>query len=79
MGAGVLNATTARLLTEAGGLAAGFPVPSTLLRTGSIAAIRETGAAASSFGGTETKFRATAPEFTNVSRDTIVTPPLALR
>jgi hypothetical protein len=79
MGAGVLNATTARLRTAAGGGDTGLPVPITLLRTGSIATILETGAAASSRVGIGTTFRATGRAFTNVSRETIVTPPFTLR
>src|SRR5580658_4825883 len=80
MGAGVLNATTGRLVTAAGGLvAAGLPAPRTLLLTGSTATVCDTGAAASSRTGTDTTFRDTDRAFTNVSCETTVTPPFTLR
>jgi hypothetical protein len=80
MGAGVRNATTGRLVTAAGGLfATGLPEPSTLLRTGSTATMCDTGATASSLAGIDTTFRATGRAFTNVSRDTTVTPPFTPR
>ena len=80
MGAGVLTATTGRLVTAVGGLfTAGLPAPITLLRTGSAATTWDTGAAASSLGGTETALRATGRAFTNVSRETTVTLPFTMR
>jgi len=80
MGAGVLSATTGRLVTAAGGrFAAVRPAPNTLLLAGSTAILFETGAAASSRGWTDTTFLATGRAFTKVSRDTTVTPPLTLR
>jgi len=80
MGAGVLNATTGRLVTAAGGLfATGLPAPNTLPRLGSSAAIRDSGAAVSSLAGTDSTFRATGRAFTNVSRETTVTPPFTFR
>lgn len=79
MAAGVLNATTVRLVTAAGGVAAGLSDPTTLIRTGFTATMCDTGAAASSLAVTDTTFRATGRAFTKVSRDTIVTPPFTVR
>lgn len=80
MAAGVLNATTGRLVTADGGrLTAGRPAPSTLVRAGSTAMRCETGAVASSLAGTETMLRATGRAFTKVSCETTVTPPFTFR
>src|SRR5258708_7175687 len=80
MGAGVLNATTGRLVTAAGGLVVtALPAPNTLPRTGSTATLCDTGADASSLAGTETTFLATGRAFTNVSCETTVTPPFTFR
>ena len=62
-------------MTAAGGLAeTGRPEPITLVRTGSAATTRLTGAAATSRRSTLITFCATGRAFTNASCDTTVTP-----
>lgn len=58
---------------------AGTAAPIMLACTGSIAAVCVTEAAASSLAGTDMALRATGCAFTNVSRETIVTPPATAR
>lgn len=79
MAAGILNTTTVRLVTAAGGIATGLSDPGTPLRTGSKASTCDPGTAASSLAGTDTTFPATGRALTKVSRDTIVAPPFTPR
>ena len=80
MGAGVLTATTVRLVTAAGGrFTTGLPEPNTLALAGSTATVFDTGAAARSTDETETRPPATGRAFTKVSRETTVTAPFRFR